>query len=322
MAEPDLNPRAVPGNNQPDLAALYAEYNTLLPDQVKAELEAEIKRAQELVAALGRLPAKIENADDAGKYAQLIGFATKCVGSAETKRGVMTEGPLEAQRIIMGQVRALVFDKLGEPKTNEQGSWGDGSVKQIAQDRLTAWDRAEADRKRKILEEEARKQREAEEAARKAAAEAERIRRENEEAARKAQAEREKAMESEQDLEKAIAAQAAEEQAQKERDRQAAAAAAAAEQARLDAEKAADAAKAKASTLTHSVGMYGAKSTLREIWKARIKDFDQVDLNQARAYFSTDDIQAAFNAMAKKVKNTKAVEHVEFYDDSRSSVRS
>lgn len=313
------NPRATAGGNLPPIKDLYEEQNQLLPSYIEAELTGITKRVDELMAAMGRLPDVIATEEAAGNYAQMIAFLTKCIGAAETKRDDLTDGPLQAQRIIMAEVRRLVFNRLGEPKTDKQGKWG--GAKQVCQERLTIWDKEQARLKRIALEE-------AERLAREAQAEAERVAREERDraereaaAARKAEAERMAAIQNERDLEKAVELEAENKRIQAEQAARATAAAAEAEQRRLEAEKAADAAQAKSSTLTHSVGVYGARSSLRENWKARTTDFEALDLNEVKPYFTADAIQAAYNAAAKKIKDSWKLKGIEFWNDEKSGVR-
>jgi len=321
ILEKPENPRAVAGGNMPPIKEFYAEQNALLPDYLMADSADILKRVDELVAAFGRLPTEIETQEQANNYTQLIGFITACVKAAENKREDMTAGPLQAQRIMMSHFVQNVYDKIGGPKTDKSGSWG--GVKQIAGDRLTIWDREQARLERLRREE-------AERVAREAAAEAERIAAaERERAAREAAAEAERqraaedAIRNERDLARAVAmeAEAKERAAQRAADEKAAAERA--EQARLDAEKAAEAATAKASTLQHSVGAYGAKSSLREQWKAR-PDRNKMD---AAAWFaiapfiSADELQKAANAYAKKNHDTAPLTGVDFYNEERSQVR-
>ena len=222
----------------------------------------------------------------------------------------------------MSEVRRLVFNKLGEPKTDKQGNWG--GAKQTVQDRLTIWDKKEAARKRAILEEQERVTRLAEiEAARLADIERARV---IKEAAAAAEAQRlaEEAIKNETDLAKAVEMEAENKRLAAEREANAAIAAAEAEQRRLEAQKAADAAAAKSSTLTHSVGAYGAKSSLRENWKARITNREKAEQNLSKiaAFFSTDDIVKAATAYAKKNRDSVKIDGIpEFYNDERSGVR-
>lgn len=326
MSEVDIltPPPPAAGHNRPPIAEWYREQNEALPGYVDAELTDVLKRVEELSAALGRLPDKIETAEVAGNYTQLIGFLTKCIQNAEAKRVDMTEGPLQAQRTIMERVRMKVFSRLGEPKTDKNLSWGVGSAKQIAQDRLTVWDKAQAEIRRKALEEEERRAREAAaEAERIAAAERERVAREQA-AAAEAQRKAEEAIRNERDLERAVQMEAENKRLQAQREIDEREAAARAETARLEAEKAAEAATAKSSTLTHSVGAYGAKSTLRDNWKGRIIDREKANANLAKIapFLSVDAVIAAASAFAKKDKNTTKIEGFEFYNDERSQVRS
>lgn len=313
------NPRAVAGGNLPPISEFYEEQNAILPQYLDAESTEILKRTEELLAAMDRLPAEITTQETANNYTQLIGFITKCVKAAENKREDLTAGPLQAQRIIMSHFVEKVYAKIGAPKTDKGGNWG--GIKQLAQDRLTIWDREQARLERVRREDAERVAREAAmEAERIAAAERERAARmAAEEAARQRAAEAEIA--NERDLARAVAmeAEAKERAAQRAADEKAAAERA--EQARLDAEKAAEAATAKASTLQHSVGAYGAKSSLRESWKARIVNRDKIDLNKIGAFFSADEILKAANAYAKKNKDASPVEGLEFFNDERSQVR-
>lgn len=319
MAEAAENPRAVPGANLPPISEFFEETNGQLPAYLDADSAEIIKRVDELLAAMDRLPAEITTQETANNYTQLIGFITKCVKAAENKREDLTAGPLQAQRIIMSHFVEKVYARIGAPKTDKAGNWG--GIKQTAQDRLTVWDRAQAALERARRDE-------AERLAREAAAELERIASaERERVARIAAEEQatqraaEAAIANEKDLARAVAmeaeardraaARAAEEKAASER----------AEQAQIEAAKAAEAAAAKSSTLQHSVGVYGAKSSLRENWKSRIVDRDKIDLNKIGAFFSADEILKAANAYAKKNKDAAPVAGLEFYNDERSQVR-
>lgn len=321
VTQPDAaeNPRAVAGGNLPPITEFYDEQNAILPQYLDAESVEILRRVDELMAAFGRLPDDITTQEHANNFTQLIGFITKCVKAAENKREDLTAGPLQAQRIIMSHFVEKVYAKIGAPKTDKAGNWG--GVKQIAQDRLTLWDREVARQERARREEAERIAREAAaEAERVAAAERERVARIAAEEAEKQRA-AEAAIASEKDLARAVAmeaeakdraaARAAEEKAAQDR----------AEEARIAAEKAAEAAAAKSSTLQHSVGVYGAKSSLRENFKARLVDFDALDLNEVKAYFSGDDIQKAYNAAATKIKLTRTLKGAEIYNDERSQVR-
>lgn len=319
MAEAAENPRAVPGANLPPITEFFDEQNSLLPQYLDADSAEIIKRVEELLAAMDRLPAEITTQETANNYTQLIGFITKCVKAAENKREDLTAGPLQAQRIIMSHFVEKVYARIGAPKTDKAGNWG--GIKQTAQDRLTVWDREQARLERVRRDEAERLAREAAaELERIASAERERVARiAAEEAAR--QKEAEAAIANEKDLARAVAmeaeardraaARAAEEKAASER----------AEQAQIDAAKAAEAAAAKSSTLQHSVGVYGAKSSLRENFKWKTTDFDALDLNEVKAYFSADDIQKAYNAAAKKIKMTRTLKGGEVFNDERSQVR-
>lgn len=324
MSEPSIlerpeNPREHIGANLPPLDEWYREQNALLPAYLKSESAETLKRVDELMAAFDRLPVEITTQEQANNYTQLIGFITACVKSAESKREDMTAGPLQAQRMMMSHFVESVYTKIGFPKTDKQQSWG--GAKQIATDRLTIWDREVARLERARREE-------AERIAREAAAELERLAqierdRVAKEAALAAEAQRlaEAAIANEKDLARAVAMEAEQKDRAAAREAEAKAAAERAWQAQADAAKAADLAAAKSSSLAHSVGAYGAKSSLRETWKAKIIDRDKIDLNKIGAFFSADEILKAANAYAKKNKDTAPVAGLEFWNDERSQVR-
>lgn len=326
MSEPSIlerpeNPRAVTGGNLPPIKEFFDEQNSLLPGYLESDTTEILKRVDELLAAMDRLPAEITTQETANNYTQLIGFITKCVKAAENKREDLTAGPLQAQRIIMSHFVQKIYDKIGAPKTDKSGSWG--GIKQTASDRLTIWDREQARLERLHREEQERIAREvAADMARTAQIERDRVTRE---AALAAEAQRvtEEAIRNERDLAKAVEMEAAAKAAASAREAEAKAAAERAEQARVDAEKAADAATAKASTLQHSVGAYGAKSSLRETWKGKA-DRNKMDAAAWLAlspFVSADELQKFVNAYAKKNKDTSPLAGCEFWNDERSQVR-
>lgn len=341
VVAPAVPRNAAIGDNLPQIPTIYADLNLQLPAYIEADFAAITKRVDEFVAAMGRLPVIIETPETAGNYAQMIAFLSKCIGTAETKRNDLTDGPLQAQRLIMAEVRRLVFDKLGNAATDKKGNWG--GLKQVCQERLTAWDIEQAEiervRLKRIEAERIAAAAEAERIAAEVRAEADRIAREAREkeareraAAEAAQREREAKIKNERDLTKALeleeenkhlAAARAEQVAKDNAEREATAnaAAAEAEKTRQAALKAADDAAAKSSTLTHSVGVYGARSSLRENWKCRTVDFDALDLNEVKAYFTADAIAAAYNAAAKKIKDSRKLKGAEIYNDEKSGVR-
>lgn len=156
------------GHNQRDIAA-----------ELRSQLEADhadlLKRRDELLASVARMPATVENDDMAGKFSDTIKLITGASKAAEDRRVTTKEPYLAAGRAVDG-----FFKGVSEPLTKAKAG---------VERTLTAYLRAKAEAERKRREEEERRQRE-----------------EAERAAREA-AEREAAMQEEDDIDAAIEAE-------------------------------------------------------------------------------------------------------------------
>ena len=118
-----------------------------------------LKRRDELLAAVGRVPAAVESEEVAGKVGDLIKLLMTCHKAAETARVGRKEPFLEAGRAVDGFYKAIT-----EPLT---------LAKIAIERRLTAYQRAKADAERRIREEAERVSREAAATAAEAARQAE-----------------------------------------------------------------------------------------------------------------------------------------------------
>lgn len=169
-----MNAPAPIGHNRPDLAA-----------ELRSQLELDnadiLKRRDELLASVARMPATIGDDDMAGKFGDQIKLITGCTKAAEDRRTTAKEPYLAAGRAVDG-----FFKGVSEPLTK---------AKQGVERTLTAYLRAKAEAERRRREEEERLQRE-----------------EAERAAREA-AERAAAMQKESDLQAALEAEARAQQA-------------------------------------------------------------------------------------------------------------
>lgn len=342
---PSANPNTGIGGNFPPLKEFFAELNVNLPAQLDADTKELIDRVTALLDAEGRMPTKIEDGDNetAAKVVAFQGQVQKCITSAEARREDLTEGPLAAQRIIMGHFRDKIYGPLGEPKSDKRTGQRGGLFDRIS-NTLTDYERRKVAIERAAREKAEREAREAAAAAQAAreraeraereAAESERRRREEEERRIRAEEqERLSKIENQRQLNAEIARQAKAQKDREEREEQERAAAVRraeeskalaeeAERKRMDAEAAAADADAKASTLSRTAGLHGSSSSLRENWKARITDAGEVDLVALKPFIKIEALEDAANRMAKIVKNTQKVKGVEFFDASRAAVRS
>ncbi len=351
--QPTANPNTGIGGNFPPLKEFFAELNQNLPAQLDADTAELIKRVQDLLDAETRMWVKIGGThladgdeENAAKVIAFQGQVQKCIKDAEAVRVGLNEGPLAAQRIIMGHFRTAVYAKMGETTSDKQGKRG-GLFDRVS-DVLTNYQQRKADNERRILQEEQRKAREAQEAADRAQREAERIEREAAQAEQRRKAEEERKIREAEEArlakitnerqlkaeldrqEKARvereerAAREQEEQAQRAESTRLAAEEA--ERKRQEAEQAAAAAAAKTSALSRTGGLHGSSASLRKNWKARVSDHEALKADpKAMAmvweYLKPDAIEDAVNRMAKLKENTVKVAGVEFYDASRSAVR-
>lgn len=177
MAPDDLkhrdleNPRATIGGNMPPPQDAFAEINENLPSYLEGTFDNIVQRAQDLLAALDRVP-EIGDEETAGRVSDFVAQVNACVKEAEGRRVDLVSGPLTTQRTINTFFNKNVFDILDTPK-------GASGVKQKLLKMLTGWEQKKAEmERRRRQEEEAR--------ARAAAAEAERLRLEAERKAREA----------------------------------------------------------------------------------------------------------------------------------------
>jgi hypothetical protein len=131
----------------------------ILRDRLAEASKPLLRRRDELLAALERAPAVIEDEETCGQVADYIKRITACAKAAEGARVAAKEPYLEAERAVDGFYRAIIdpLDKL----------------KRQIEPKITAYQRAKAEVERRRREEEARRQRE----------EADRLRREADEAA-------------------------------------------------------------------------------------------------------------------------------------------
>jgi len=137
--------------------------------------EPYIVRRDELLAALDRIPAVIEDEEWNKKATDYVGMITKLLKAIEAEREARKSPFLAASRAVDGYFGALV-DKLGTPKGRDRA----GQAREIVETRMTLYQRAKADAERRAREEAAKIERE----------EAERRRREAEQAERVAQTEK------------------------------------------------------------------------------------------------------------------------------------
>lgn len=78
----------------------------------------------------------------------------------------------------------------------------------------------------------------------------------------------------------------------------------------------------KAAEVTRVVSDSGTKVTTRTEVKARVTDWQKVDLNALRAFIKPEHIEQALRQFVRINKKNVPIEGVEFYDDEVASVRS
>jgi hypothetical protein len=259
------------------------EKNRIVIDQegfrayLETGAEAYIARRDELVAAFPRLPDIVDETTN-GIAADYVGMILKCIKGAEAEREAVKAPFLTATRLIDGFYHT-VTDSLGNAK-------GRDTVDQLrakVETRMTAYQRAKAERER--LAREAERKRQEEEAAR--------LRAEAEERERQAQ--------SEKDIDEAI-----------QIDQQA-------RQAEADASRAAKVAAAPLPELSRTRSDLGATAFLRTEWTFRDLRRDKLDLETLRAHLPADALQQAVRSFIRA--GGRKLDGVEIYEDSRTQVR-
>src|SRR5579859_1871141 len=163
------------GHNQPPSPT------DLLREELENSAATILRRRDELLAAMERVPTVIMDETVCGRVADFVKQVTGCYKLAENARTAAKEPHLSAGRIVDG-----FFKGITDPLEK---------IRRSLDQRLTVYQRAKADAERRAREAEAERQR----------IEAERLRREAEEAAAK--------LEAEADLPDAVAAEQAAEQA-------------------------------------------------------------------------------------------------------------
>lgn len=82
------------------------------------------------------------------------------------------------------------------------------------------------------------------------------------------------------------------------------------------------AAPVKAADLTRVKSESGATATMRTEVKARVLDWQKIDLNALRTFIKQDAVEAALRLHVKQFKKTVPIPGVEFYDDAVAQFRS
>lgn len=126
----EANPRAVMGGNNPPLD----EQVTIDLGEALAE-KGITKRIADLLAAFGRAPAKIETAEVAGSYADLIKQMSAATKAVSAERETLNRPLLNAQRALKGRADSIVEELSG--------------AEQQARARIAAFDAAEREKERK-----------------------------------------------------------------------------------------------------------------------------------------------------------------------------
>lgn len=123
---------AKPGDNRPPPLEL-------LRDELEAENEALLRRKDELLGAVARMP-DIASDETAGKVADLIKMITACAKKADSARVSRKEPFLEGGRAVDGYFKARILDQLDKAKKGVEAKLG-------------VYLRAKADRERRAREE-------------------------------------------------------------------------------------------------------------------------------------------------------------------------
>ncbi|MGE0726394.1 MAG: hypothetical protein AB7O45_18620 [Alphaproteobacteria bacterium] len=236
-------PPSIGHNAPPDPLAI-------LRDNLAEKAGPLLARRREIEGRLPNVPERIDSDETAGKVADFVRLIAAAHKSAEGMRVAEKEPHLAAGRTVDGFFKAELTDPLERAKRS-------------LEPRLTDWQRrkAEAERARRLAEEQkAREEAERAAAAARAAADT---------------------LASDADLPAAIAAE------------ESAALAAA------DAEAAARAAAAKSAELSRTRGDMGAVASLREAWVGEIEDRAALDLEALRPYLPMDALQKAVNAYVR-----------------------